>query len=134
MTGCDSSSTANAKGWVFNLPTTSEQVIFNPYVAHGDFFINTTIPATTNLFACTSTDAAGWTMGINLANGGAGVTPAFDGGISGYNLNGAGTASEYANNGDSYLGTNTNDQHQFKSKKLAPQPGVGKRVTWTKIR
>ncbi len=135
MSGCTGTGiTANAMGWELDLPTASEQVIFNPLVANGDLFVNTTIPATSNLFSCTSTTAAGWTMGISLTNGGSGAVPAFDGGVSGYSLNGAGTPAVYSYNTSSYLGTNTNDQHQFKSKKLAPQPGVGKRVTWTKIR
>jgi len=134
MTGCASGATTGAMGWVLNLPTSTEQLVFNPMVANGDMFFNTTIPATTSLFTCTSTDIAGWTMGINLGNGGAGAVPAFDGSISGYSLNGAGTPAVYGYGSSSYLGTNTNDHHQFKSKKLAPQPGVGKRLTWTKIR
>jgi type IV pilus assembly protein PilY1 len=134
MTGCDASSTASAMGWVLNLPTSTEQVIYNPLVSNGDLFVNTTIPATSSLFTCSSTAVAGWTLGINLGNGGAGSVPAFDGNISGYSLNGAGTPAVYNYGSSSYLGTNTNDEHQFKSKKLAPQPGVGKRVTWTKMR
>ena len=30
--------------------------------------------------------------------------------------------------------TNTNDNHKFKCKELNPQPGVGSRLTWTKVR
>ena len=138
MTGCASGTTpatvSSAMGWVINMPTSTEQVIYSPLVANGDVFINTTIPATTQLFTCAATPIAGWTMGLSLGSGGAGAVPAFDGGYSGYSLNGAGTPAIYGNGGSSYLGTNTNDHHQFKSKKLAPQPGVGKRVTWTKVR
>jgi type IV pilus assembly protein PilY1 len=139
MTGCSNASStppviADAMGWTMTLPTSTEQVIYNPLVANGMLFVNTTIPATSAALTCQSTDVAGWTMGVSVTNGGAGTVPAFDGGYSGYSLNGAGTPAIYAVGTTTFLGTNTNDHHQFKAKKTNPQPGNGSRLTWTKIR
>jgi len=134
-TACSGGTSANTQmGWTLPLPTSTEQVIYNPLVSNGDFFVNTTIPATSQALTCGSTPVAGFTMGISVTNGGAGTTPAFDDGNSGYSLNGAGTPAIYAVGSSTFIGTNTNDQHQFKTKKLNPQPGIGTRLTWTKIR
>ncbi len=121
-------------GWTLPLPTSTEQVIYNPLVSNGEFFVNTTIPATSQALTCGATLVSGFTMGISVTNGGSGTTPAFDDGNSGYSLNGAGTPAIYAVGSSTFIGTNTNDQHQFKTKKLNPQPGIGTRLTWTKIR
>jgi len=139
MTGCGNSSATppiitDAMGWTMTLPTSTEQVIYNPMLANGVLFINTTIPATSTALTCQSTDVEGWTMGLSVTNGGAGTVPAFDGDYSGYSLNGAGTPAIYAVGTTTFLGTNTNDHHKFKAKKTNPQPGSGKRLTWTKIR
>jgi type IV pilus assembly protein PilY1 len=140
MTGCSSASSTtpatvqDALGWVLTLPTSTEQVIYTPLISNGVLFTNTTIPATSAALTCQATDVSGWTMGISVTNGGAGTVPAFDGGYSGYSLNGAGTPSIYAVGNSTFLGTNTNDHHKFKAKKTNPQPGSGKRLTWTKIR
>ncbi len=139
MSSCAGTTTSpvtvsDAMGWVMSLPTSTEQVIYNPLISSGVYFVNTTIPATATTLTCSSTDVSGWTMGLSLANGGAGSVTAFDGGFSGYSLNGAGTPAIYGGGSSTFLGTNTNDHHTFKAKKTNPQPGVGSRLTWTKIR
>jgi len=147
-TSCPASNTASAMGWVLPLPTATEQVIFNPLVNNGFFFVNTTIPSTTTALSCDVPSVTGFTMGISLSNGGAGTTPAFDDGSSGNSLNGTGTPAIYAVGSSTFIGTNTNGSSstsgtsgggsgggsQFATKKLHTQPGIGTRVTWTKIR
>lgn len=132
--GSDPKTVQGALGWTMALPTSTEQLIYTPLISNGVLFFNTTIPATSTALTCQATPVAGWTMGISVTNGGAGTVPAFDGGYSGYSLNGAGTPAIYAVGSTTFLGTNTNDHHQFKAKKTNPQPGNGKRLTWTKIR
>jgi type IV pilus assembly protein PilY1 len=138
-------------GWILSLPTSTEQAIYNPLVSNGDFFVNTTIPATSSALTCGATPVAGWTMGLSLSNGGAGSTTAFASGVSGSSMNGTGTPAIYVVGNSTFLGTNTNNNgggtnasggggggsgsgDQFQSDKLNPQPGVGTRLTWTKMR
>ena len=54
-----------------NYPYVYEQVIFNPVLEAGAFIVNTTIPPTSSLATCAATSAAGWTMAIDPATGGA---------------------------------------------------------------
>ncbi len=133
-TACASGNTQ--MGWYFNLPSSTEQVIFNPSLANGNFFVNTTIPATSSALTCGTEPASGFTMGVSVANGGVGTVSAFVGGYSGYSLNGVGTGNVYSAGGGSFYGTNTNGTNgsPFQTQKLNPQPGVGSRLTWTKIR
>jgi len=139
MTGC-SGSTTNAMGWKLVLPTSTEQVIFNPIVFNDDLFFNTTIPATSQVITCSSTPISGWTMGISLSNGGAGDTTAFVDGSSGHNTNGTGSPSQYSTDGSStggkkdFVCENTNNNHTVNCDEIHPLTGAGKRVTWTKVR
>jgi type IV pilus assembly protein PilY1 len=57
-------------GWYANLPTASEQVIFNPVFFQGAFIVNTTIPANNVATSCSSNLDTGFTYGISVANGG----------------------------------------------------------------
>ena len=60
----------NQFGWYANLPSTSEQVIFNPVFFQGAFLVNTTVPATNVPTACTTNQDTGFTYALNIANGG----------------------------------------------------------------
>jgi type IV pilus assembly protein PilY1 len=57
-------------GWYANLPTSSEQVIFNPVFFQGAIVVNTTIPANNVATSCTSTLDQGYTYALSVGNGG----------------------------------------------------------------
>ncbi len=69
-TTCASGSN-NQYGWVANLPTTNEQVIYSPTVYQGAIIVNTTIPANNSNYACSTNLPSGWTMAFSPSNGGA---------------------------------------------------------------
>jgi type IV pilus assembly protein PilY1 len=97
-------------GWYMNLPGTSEQIIYSPVLALGNFIVNSTIPAVITPYSCTSSNASGFTYSINPTTGG-GATQSFFGNsngqfnnytnpttgvtsvISGIQLNGTGSVS-----------------------------------------
>jgi type IV pilus assembly protein PilY1 len=60
----------NQFGWYANLPTSSEQVIFNPVFFQGAFVVNTTVPANNVATSCTSNSDTGYTYALAVANGG----------------------------------------------------------------
>jgi type IV pilus assembly protein PilY1 len=57
-------------GWYANLPSSSEQVIFNPVFFQGAFVVNTIIPANNVATSCSSTLDTGFTYALSVANGG----------------------------------------------------------------
>jgi type IV pilus assembly protein PilY1 len=57
-------------GWYADLPTSSEQVIFNPVFFQGAFIVNTSIPANNLATSCTSNLDTGYTYALSVANGG----------------------------------------------------------------
>lgn len=61
-----------------NAPVVWEQVIYNPTILFGAFVVNTTIPAASASTMCFSSAAAGWTMAIDPATGGAFTVSSFD--------------------------------------------------------
>lgn len=60
-------------GWVVALPNSTEQIIYNPTLNTGVFFVNSTIPAIVDSLACTVTAASGYTYAIDAGTGGASV-------------------------------------------------------------
>jgi len=60
----------NQFGWYANLPSSSEQVIFNPVFFQGAFVVNTIIPANNVATSCTSNLDTGFTYALSVANGG----------------------------------------------------------------
>ena len=57
-------------GWYTNLPTPSEQIIYNPVYYQGSFIVNSTVPANNLATSCTSNLDTGYTYMLNIANGG----------------------------------------------------------------
>jgi type IV pilus assembly protein PilY1 len=57
-------------GWYTNLPSASEQIIYNPVYFQGAFIVNSTIPANNLATSCTSNLDTGYTYVLNIANGG----------------------------------------------------------------
>jgi type IV pilus assembly protein PilY1 len=57
-------------GWYANLPSSSEQIIFNPVFYQGAFVVNSTVPANNLATSCTSNLDTGYTYVLSVANGG----------------------------------------------------------------
>ena len=57
-------------GWYANLPSASEQIIYNPVYYQGSFIVNSTVPANNVATSCTSNLDTGYTYVLNIANGG----------------------------------------------------------------
>ena len=68
-TGCTSGNTKF--GWKLPLPSSNEQVIYNPLVAYGMFIVNTTIPGAAQALTCDTQPPSGFTMAVTVAGGGA---------------------------------------------------------------
>jgi type IV pilus assembly protein PilY1 len=79
-------------GWFLTLPGAAEQVIYSPVLQGGALIVDTTIPPTRDPLACTSTAAAGWTLALSPASGGA-LAQAFFGDPAGRFLTVGGTAA-----------------------------------------
>jgi type IV pilus assembly protein PilY1 len=139
---CTGGTSANQQfGWTLALPTSSEQVNYNPLGTSGLFIVNTTIPATQNVINCSSTPAAGYTMALQLGTGGASTSSVFadasgsfeNQNISGIGVSGTGTPTVMVSGADNFLvqqtlgGTGRADQINITG-------GIGQRLNWTKIR
>jgi len=71
-TTCSGGSSANTQfGWVIALPSSSEQVIYNPIAYKGAFVVNTTIPASNAITSCSTNTDSGYTLFISATSGGA---------------------------------------------------------------
>jgi len=65
------SSGNNKYGWFINLPSTQEQVVFNPGLVQQAFTVNSIVPAVNTPTACTNNTDTGFTYVVNALNGGA---------------------------------------------------------------
>ena len=133
-TVCGSGNTS--MGYKINLPGTNEQIIYNGKFNNDTFTVNTLIPQVTQALTCGVTPASGFTMSIDVANGGGDDAPYTDGSgnfYSGFSQNGTGVVGTYNYNGNSYDGTETNTGG-WTSKRHYRRGGVVSRVTWTKVR
>jgi len=91
-------------GWYAAMPSTGEQVIYNPQLVGGAFNVNTIVPAANSLLSCTTLSDTGYTYLIQLATGGV-ATPA-TGNVSVF-IN---TTTYNANTGTTTTTTNTDSQ------------------------
>jgi len=139
------SSNNNKFGWVLNLPTGTEQVIYNPTTAYGMFLVNTNIPAVTQSLSCTAQPASGYTMAVSLATGGASTQSFFadangnfvtlaGGIISGIGLSGTGTPSVVTADKAPYIVQQTVGGGGSVTKINPAVNTAGKRLTWIKRR
>ena len=62
--------TGNSFGWYANLPSSSEQIIFNPVFNQGSFTVNSTVPANNVVTTCESNLDKGFTYALSIVNGG----------------------------------------------------------------
>jgi type IV pilus assembly protein PilY1 len=60
----------NQYGWYANLPSSNEQIIFNPVFYQGAFLVNSTVPANNLPTSCSTTQDTGYTYALSVANGG----------------------------------------------------------------
>jgi type IV pilus assembly protein PilY1 len=137
--------TNNEFGWYANLPTTSEQVIFNPVFFQGAFVVNTTIPANNVATSCTSNLDQGYTYALSVANGGV-----FTNTFPSFTMNGtlvtdaieAGVATNAA--GSVYVVTTAQGTTNVVYQTISGTPGAqkinipsnikAKRLTWIELR
>jgi type IV pilus assembly protein PilY1 len=147
---CWSSSTTCASGntkygWYINLPTSGEQVIYNPIVYSGAFIVNTTVPANNSPFACSAYLPTGWTMALSPTSGGALPNSFFaDAGnnfvtingsvVSGVALNATGSPSVVTAANDPYLVNQTTSGIGTVNRINPPGGTQGGRITWTQLR
>jgi type IV pilus assembly protein PilY1 len=67
MAACSSGNTSF--GWYAALPSTQEQVIYNPLLVGSAFSVNTIIPASNSLLSCSTSLDAGYSYAISLGTG-----------------------------------------------------------------
>jgi type IV pilus assembly protein PilY1 len=128
-------------GWKLALPTTTEQVVYNPVQSNGVFFVNTTIPANAQILTCSNTPASGYTMAVALGTGGAQSDSVFadasgsftNTNISGIGASGTGTPSIMIA-GQNYWIVQQTQKGTADDHKVKFTGGTGKRLNWTKIR
>ena len=69
--GGTSCTTANNQfGWYANLPSSGEQIIYNPVFSQGSFQINSVVPANNIATSCSSNLDTGYTYALAVVNGG----------------------------------------------------------------
>ena len=148
-TVCTGGATSNTQfGWKVDLPSSTEQVIYNPLVAYGTFLINTTIPSTTQALSCAIQPASGFTMALSPETGGATAAPFFDsastdagfpasnttnGFIGGLGLSATGSPSIVTASGKPFLVQQTTKGTGVVTK-IDPVAGSSGRLTWIKLR
>ena len=133
-------------GWRLTLPSSSEQILYNPTIFNGLFTVNTTIPGVNNALTCGIQLPSGYTMAISLDTGGSPSSSFFSNAtknyvsvngliISGIGLSATGTPSfvsalkkPYMIN-QTIMGTGSITQVN-----PAAAKGGGKRINWIKLR
>jgi type IV pilus assembly protein PilY1 len=143
---CPGGSIANTRlGWTLALPASTEQVIYNPTVAYGIFFVNTSIPAVTQPLSCETRPAAGYTMAVALESGGATKTSVFADAsgifvntagalLSGIGLSATGTPSIVTARSRPFLVQQTTAGKPVVTVINPVANAKGGRVTWVKLR
>jgi type IV pilus assembly protein PilY1 len=138
---CGSSN--NQMGWYTQLPSTNEQIIYNPLanIQDGDIVFNTYIPANSGVLSCSQNGPTGFSIGINPESGGGLPLPLFNvGGTSydGVQTNAAGTASVInsgsAGGGKDYLVTHNGNGAISFTQMNNYTVTTGHRVYWTQKR
>jgi len=134
-------------GWKFDLPDSSEQVIYNPVFSGGELLLNTTIPPQNAVGQCTLLLPTGWTMAFDMASGGGKLQNVFPD-ASGNLIVASGARSivglKQGSVGTPYIVSIGSKQYAISSNvgggappinQLNTQGGVtGKRVSWEQLR
>jgi type IV pilus assembly protein PilY1 len=131
-------------GWRLPLPSSNEQVVYNPVLAYDMFIVNSTIPTTTQPLTCATTPAGGYTMAVTMAAGAAPSASFFAnasgqfvdyGGqiVAGIGVSGTGTPSFVVGGQKVFMVTQTEGGTAFPAP-VNPTGGTGGRLNWTKVR
>jgi Tfp pilus assembly protein, tip-associated adhesin PilY1 len=133
-------------GWFFDLPSSGEQIIYNPTIIGGAVVVSTAIPPVISALQCNSGQQSGWTMAFDPASGGGltqgffpdangGYGPQSDGSTtSGIQLNAVGTPTTVTYNGQSYLVTQTVTGSAALSPVNPPSKDDPARISWREIK
>lgn len=132
-------------GWLFDLPSLNEQIIYNPALIGGAAVVNTAIPAVISASQCNAGQQTGWTMAFDPGSGSGivqsffpdatGSTATTSGGstVGGIQLNGVGTPTSLSYNGQTYIVTQTVNGTPALSKVYPPNNPMS-RVSWKEVR
>ena len=146
--GSSACSSGNTKyGWLFDLPTSREQIIYDPIFFGGELFVNTSIPPpATTVGQCTPSLPTGWSMGFKMDSGGGAakniftdssgslVVSAGHSSIMGTQLNAVGTPYIVSIGSSPFMVSQTSGGPP-KVTKINPQGGVTvKMVSWEQLR
>ncbi len=136
-TGCGSN---DQFGWRIALPGLNEQIVYNPVISDGVFVVNTAIPATENLLACSSVRQSGYTMAIEPDTGGAldksyfqNYSALHGGAVAGLKFSGVGSPTFVTTGVGRYMVTQTIQGTATGTPVMNPSAS-GRRLTWSRIR
>ena len=145
-TGCTSSTTAQF-GWYFNLPTTGEQIIYNPEIYQGVLIVSSTIPANNSPVSCNIASDTGYTYAVSVLNGqavsgffsGTAYSKYADSSAMGEQTNATGTPYLVTTaNGTVYMIYPTTSSSAGNGGTLTPinppKTNVAKRMSWVQLR
>lgn len=145
--GSNACKTGNTQfGWMFDLPDTNEQIIYNPTYILGAIVVNTAVPPVASTIQCTAGTQSGWTMAFDPASGGGlpqGFFPNSSGAfgtnsdgstISGVQFNGVGTPTTVTYNDKTYLLTQTVQGSAALTQVNPPIDNKPARASWREIR
>jgi type IV pilus assembly protein PilY1 len=143
--GTSGCSSLNQYGWMINLPTSGEQVIYSPIIYNGAFIINTTVPPNNSPFACSLNLPTGWTMALSAASGGSFTNSFFADSnnhfvtvngsvVSGIALNATGSPAVVTAVGNPYLVNQTSDGVGSVNQINPPGGTIGSRINWNELR
>jgi type IV pilus assembly protein PilY1 len=133
-------------GWLFDLPATQEQIIFNSAIVGGAVVVSTAIPPVISASQCNPGLQSGWTMAFNPASGGAlplGFFPNSSGSFGaapdgsatgGIQLNAVGSPTTVTFSGQTYIVTQTVTGVPALSQVNPPSNDIPSRISWREIR
>ena len=132
-------------GWQLAFPSSNEQLIYSPTTNSGLFVVNTVVPAVSNALTCSNQPASGYTMAVAIDTGGATATSFFADAtnnyvstnglvISGIGLSATGTPSFVTALKKPYLITQTVSGIGSITQVNPAANGIGKRISWIKLR
>jgi len=143
----DKSACANSRkyGWYFNLPTTGEQIIYNPTVVEAAIVVDTAIPPVTSTQVCAQgKQQTGWTMAFDPETGGARFANGFfkikdpTSNVvtvtDGVHLDAVGTPTVLRYHGRTWIAAQTVSGAPALVEVNKPTLDTGRRVSWRELR
>ena len=136
----------NQYGWLFDLPATQEQIIYNPVIIDGAVVVSTAIPPAISALQCNPGLQSGYTMAFDPASGGGlpqGFFPGAGGGfgtagdgsvVGGIRLDAVGSPSTVKYGGLTYIVTQTVNGSAALSQVNPPTNQSPSRVSWRELR